>query len=191
MSAQDFCILMYWSVAAGVKEAAPYGYKPGAPAGHHQRHLKGAFPSLKDQSQLYQMSVPCYNKTDFGRSIHGLYALPPHEVIDRAMSSDPTLRTRLDELVASGTLPPVYTKNPVTQQSATSVVPASLFVDGVPYSNADSVMGFWAINEVSGKRHLLITLRKDLCCQCGCRGNCTFFTVFSFLEWSFRSLAQG
>ena len=191
MSAQDFCVMMYWSSAAGVKEAEPYGYKPGAPPGHYQRHLRGAFPFLKDESRLYQMKVPCYNKSDFGRSTHGLYALPPHEVIDRVMSSDPTLRTRLDELLASGGLPPVYSTNPVTEQSESPVVPVSLFIDGVPYSNTDSVIGFWAINEVSGERHLLITLRKQLCCQCGCRGNCTFFTVFSFLEWSFRALAQG
>ena len=191
MSAHDFCVMMYWSAAAGVKEAAPYGYKPGAPPGHHQRHLKGAFPFLQDESHLYQMKVPCYNNADFGRATHDLFAVPPHEIIDRAMCSDATLRTRLDELVDSRQLPPASFSNPVTQQSELPVVPISIFIDGVPYSNSDSVIGFWAINEVSQDRHLLIALRKQLCCQCGCRGNCTFFTVFSFLEWSFRCLAEG
>ena len=93
LSAADFCVLMHWSNAAGVKEAERYAYKPGAPTGHYQRHLNSVFPFLQDQSGLYQMSVPCYNKDDFGRSTHMLHALPPHEVIEKSMSSDPTLRS--------------------------------------------------------------------------------------------------
>lgn len=67
----------------------------------------------------------------------------------------------------------------------------SLYLDGVPYTNTDSVVGIWLINMVAGVRHMLGLVRKSITCRCGCRGWDTFFPILQFLLWSFRALASG
>ncbi len=68
-------------------------------------------------------------------------------------------------MIEARELPASYYASPVVQGSTELVVPISLFVDGVPYSNSDSIIGWWAINEISGERHLLVPLRKQIVCQ--------------------------
>ena len=93
--------------------------------------------------------------------------------------------------------------SPHIQVDARDVVAIGLHADGVSYRASQRAGSSRAVlaaawNAISadlpanrGRRHLFFALSKALCCQCGCRGNCTFFTVFSFLEWSFRCLAEG
>ena len=191
LSARDFCVQMWWAGKGGIQEATLYGFRPDAPTGHYQRHLTSVLPFLRDRSKLYGITVPSYNANDFARSTHELQALPPHEILHESFDADATLRTRLGERVAAKELPPAYFENPIVMGTDDLVVPMSLFVDGVPYSNTDGVIGFWGINEISGARSLLLAVRKSLICQCGCRGHCTYFGVFSFLLWSFRCMASG
>jgi hypothetical protein len=66
-----------------------------------------------------------------------------------------------------------------------------LFVDGVPYSHTDGVVGFWVINTVTEKRVLVAAMRTQLACSCGCRGWCNYHAILSFLAWSFRCLGKG
>ena len=69
--------------------------------------------------------------------------------------------------------------------------PLALYLDGVPYTKLDGVIGFWIYNLVTNVRHLLGVIRKSKICRCGCRGWCSFFPVFLFLNWSLRALASG
>ena len=89
-------------------------------------------------------------------------------------------------------MPPAYNNHPLVLAAGDSpVLPISLFVDGVAYSHVDTVIGYWVTNEVTQRRHLLCALRKKLLCQCGCRGWCTHFAVFSALHWGLAALAAG
>ena len=105
--------------------------------------------------------------------------------------SNPSISVRLQEMIDEGELPPCYHQNPIVQNSDSPVVPVSLFCDGVPYSNDDSLVGYWLINEITQSRHLLAGLRKKICCKCGCRGWCTFFEIFLFLVWGLRACADA
>ena len=42
---------------------------------------------------------------------------------------------------------------------------AALYLDGVSYSNVDSVLGIWVINLVNQERVLSVALRKKLLCS--------------------------
>jgi hypothetical protein len=191
LSARDLCIAMHWAGKSGIVEAAPIGFRPDAPTGHYQRHLNAVLPYLKATEQLYKFDIPSYDKNSLGRSKHELFALVPHEQLDESMGADDTFSVKLDEAISSRELPRAYFEHPVVTGSSTPVVPVSLFCDAVPYSIADTVIGFWIINEITNARILVAALRKKLCCSCGCRGWCTYHQLWSFLVWSFQAMAEG
>ena len=75
-------------------------------------------------------------------------------------------------------------------------VPLGLYVDGVRYTSqigarTDSLIGFWLLNLLSGKRHLLCFVRTSDMCKCGCRGWCTLYPILLAISWIFRVLRDG
>ena len=86
------------------------------------------------------------------------------------MQNDMVTRVRLGEAVASRDLPPEYFERPIVKSSESLVLPISLFIDAVPYSQSDSCVGFGVVNKISKARHLVAVLRKHRLCGCGCRG---------------------
>ena len=79
----------------------------------------------------------------------------------------------------------------IQERPGEGVIPLSLYMDGVPYSHTDSVIGVWICNMLTGVRHLSLVIRKRLVCKCGCRAWCTFFPLFRFLRWALAALAAG
>ncbi len=65
-----------------------------------------------------------------------------------------------------------------------------LYMDGLPYSQTDGVVGVWLINMSSGMRHMVAVIRKRICCKCGCRSFCTFHALYRFIHWSLSALAD-
>ena len=191
LSARDFCIAMHWAKESGVAEAAPYAFRPGAPTGHYQRHLTVAMPFLRDREDLYTITIPTFENAQ--RTTRDLHMLLPHECLQEELEQDDTMVQKLRRLKEARALPRAYTGHPVVEAAGAgeSVIPLSFYIDGVAYSNNDTVIGYWLTNEVSERRHLLCALRNKLLCQCGCRGWCTHFQVFSALHWSLKALADG
>jgi hypothetical protein len=66
-----------------------------------------------------------------------------------------------------------------------------IFLDGVPYSISDSVIGIWLVNLLTGRRYLSVAIRKKLLCDCGCRGWCSLYRIFKFIHWWCVALAEG
>jgi len=97
-------------------------------------------------------------------------------------------------MVESRAFAPCYYSNPVVEagmEDGELVLPTALYMDGVPYSLTDSVVGVWLVNLVTGNRSLLAMVRKRLVCKCGCNGWCTFFPLLVFLHWAFGAMATG
>ena len=89
-------------------------------------------------------------------------------------------------------MPDSYHANPIVQAHPDEpVLPLGLFVDATPYSLTDSVLGFWTVCLVTGRRWLSAALRKKVCCKCGCRGWCAYDVVVRFLRWSIAILGPG
>ena len=66
------------------------------------------------------------------------------------------------EAITDGSFPPCYKDHPVVAaHPGEEVLPVNLFVDDVPYSHNDSVVGFWLINCLTDSRYLLCGLRKQ------------------------------
>ena len=118
--------------------------------------------------------------------------MPAHEQIAVDLASDASCRYKLSELVRNDTLPPVYKRHPVVLANPGELVcPVALYIDAVPYSQTDSVIGWWLVNLVSGRRYLFALLRKSEACKCGCRHWCSLHPYFQVARWSLRALAAG
>ena len=189
ITAGAFCQLCYWASKAGIEGlAGSCGQRPGLPSGHYQRHLDKALGFRRERANLYKLEAPSLRRHDRGRSTQELLVVNPHEALGEYARGDPTIVVRLHDRVALG-VPPAWSTHPVWLESAGEAVPLSLFVDGVPYSHTDSVIGFWILNEVTKTRHVCAVLRKRTRCACGCRGWCSFWPLFDWLRWSFECLA--
>eukprot|EP00959_Pyramimonas_sp_CCMP1952_P194322 4063376-Pyramimonas_sp.AAC.1 len=44
---------------------------------------------------------------------------------------------------------------------------------------------------ITKRRHVGVVFRKQLACRCGCKGNCSYWRLFTFLRWSLDALAIG
>jgi len=104
----------------------------------------------------------------------------------------PTYAHKLREAINEGLLPPNYDAHPIVQRHSGSLVaPIAVYMDALPYSLVDSVLGVWLINLVTGARHVLLVLRKKMVCSCGCRGWCTYYPILLWLRWCLECLAEG
>ena len=194
LNAREFCTIMYWAGKAGVAEAVPLGFQPDAPSGNFARHLRTSQSTLGvvgAPKRLYTVRVPGHSKTQLGRTMHDVTVYAPHEII-------------LDEIVGAGAehlaqtavynqdLPPCYYDHPIVVRHPGEVVwPFSLYVDAVPHSHTDSVIGWWMVNEVTASRFLFCTLRRKLLCKCGCRDWCTLYPIFRLIRWSADAMASA
>ena len=189
---RQFCELCYFAGKAGIAEAVRYGVRPGCSSGNYSRHLDPILGFERGNRALYDMDIPGHNKQSLSRASLSLPTLPPHESFSSDITEDATYSVKLAEMLSAG-MPPAYTEHPVVRSARDDelVAPLALYADAVPYSQTDSVLGFWLVNLVTQRRYLAVALRKRICCKCGCKGWCTFHAVFEWLAWSVRALAVG
>ncbi len=95
---------------------------------------------------------------------------------------------------------PCYTSHPTVKAAAEaglpSPLPISIYMDGVSYSDGasgrqESVYGLWVINCLSGRRHLVTSLKTGDYCCCGCGGWCTLWPCLKTLQWQLLALQEG
>jgi hypothetical protein len=192
ISGQMFTTLCYWAGVGGLRGDVPkFGLKPSTIPGHCTRHLNKllGFEQLKHKG--YCLEVPGRRKHDISRTKFNVEVIPPHESILAEIAEDPSVLIRLQEAKSTNDLPPSYTQHPIVLNNPNDdVLPMALYMDGLPYSQTDSVVGVWMINMISGMRHMIAVIRKRICCACGCRSFCTFHALYRFIHWSLSSLAN-
>ena len=194
ISANRFCVLCYWAQLAGIKaeQVAAYAMKPGIHSGNYQKHLNKELGFDLQRKRLYKVPVPAYPQGGVARGEMSLPLRPPHEILDTDIADEPGLLLKLREKMDDGTLPPAYTEHPVVQASQDDpVVPLALYMDGVQYSQVDSVVGIWLINLLTSVRYMIGLVRKRVLCRCGCRGRDTFQPIMEWVKWSTRCCANG
>jgi hypothetical protein len=193
LSAKTFCVLMYLAGRAGIAEAKAYGLPPNSPSGHFMRKVKRQLGWMK-KGKYMNMQVPCQGKHDLERSPQTVPVMPAHEQFyaDMQEPNNP-VPSMLQNMKDKDELPLAYHHHPVVQGAAPGVpvYPIAIYIDGVPYSQTDGVVGFWLMNLVDGRRWLVALVRKRNLCGCGCRGWCTFFHFFMFLRWSLEAFGVG
>ena len=103
---------------------------------------------------MYKFSAPGMNKSEISRTTIEFTARPAHETLQNEYE-ETGFETRLRETITENMLPPSYYDHPVVETNPEElVVPVGLYMDGLPYSLVDSVLGVWFINMVTGMRHV-------------------------------------
>lgn len=192
LSAKAVCEICYFAALAGAKgDFDLYGVKPGSSSGNYQKHLNDLLGFKQAKREHYNLTVAGHPRFSPGRARMRLPVRAPHELLEAELEKEPDLVSRCEAAVANQTLPRAYYTSPVVQQADTPVIPCSLYMDGVQYSNTDTVVGMFLVNVLTGARYLIGVVRKSTTCSCGCRGWDTFFPIMAFLRWSFECLAAG
>ena len=195
LNARHFCTLMHMLGKCGPElqsKCQQYGKVPNGPSGHYERHCKKKLGPFMDEAGTgYAFTMPGRNKHSIGRAEHTLYGSVVHEELNADLCGDQSLKVRLEEAIKDKQFPPAYYEHPIVQQHPDELVlPVNLFVDGVPYSQTDGVIGFWIINCLNGRRYMFLVVRKRLLCECGRRGWCSFHAVFEYINWFLTAMAR-
>ena len=100
--------------------------------------------------------------------MYKLPVIPPYELLNQEMSE---CREQLDSLLAEARrddlLPSIYTTHPVAVSSSMKAHPIAIYLDGLPTTKTDGVLGAWVYFVNSNKRHLCAVIKKSLLCTCG------------------------
>ena len=190
--AREVCTISYWASAAGATGfVRTLAFRPDAPTGHFARHLKTVLRIDHVARGHMRIAVPAFNKAAFSRDTLSLPVVPVFEALARELEEDPGMQDRLQDMVDQESLPPLVTEHCLFKASKGKSLPTVLYVDGVPTTKSESLLGFWIYCLVSAKRHLVCVLRKTSLCQCGCKGWDTVWHVMKWLNWCFLALASG
>ena len=194
LSAKQTCVLAFWAAKAGAcGEVKAMGVRPDQEAGEYsKRYDKWAGVSIHAQNH-YPLWLGLSMRHDAGRYWGPLPSRLPHEAFKEEMLKWSRPADLLRVALANNDLPPKYWDHEFVKASPPEelVHPFSLYLDGVPFSRHDSVLGFWAQLLFSPERHLLFVIRKSEMCGCGCGGWCSLHPIMSMLSWSLAALGAG
>jgi hypothetical protein len=198
ISAKIFCTIMRLAGAAGITPCNKLGMPSNAPTGHYKRHVdKTTSPDKADGAAqpYYEYDIPSYNKSDGSRYLRPCYMHPAHEVMQLQMQDDNVTREMHNNAIENHLLPPRYWDHILVKDAIRLKTPYpfmwAFYLDGLPYSLADSCIGLWVENVLTRDRYCFGTFRKRHICRCGCKGWCTFYAIFEFVVWSFRAASKG
>ena len=193
ISARDLCVIFWWASKAGAGGSliTKLAKSPSSQSGKfapHVRQVLGMNTLEKDHMILH---LPGHDRRAVDRALLPTAVVPPHEAIHTMLSERPELKEELADAVKHRSLPPMYFEHPVAKASSNTALPLVLYTDGVAINKKESVLGFWIFDIISFRRHLVCAVRKSRLCRCSCKGWCTLWQVFRFLQWSLMSLALG
>ena len=194
LSAKDLCVASHYAASAAVPggDFESLAMDPSSQSGKFQAHLDRVLPSV---GPLVWVSVPLHRRfgDDVARETRLVPMRPPHEALAREIMDAPGIVAE----ARKRSWPSSYSSSPVVLSAGPSKpIPVSIYLDGVRFTaptaaRSESIIGYWLVNEVSGKRHLLATLRTGDLCRCGCRGQCSTGVIMEAIAWSCRAMLSG
>eukprot|EP00959_Pyramimonas_sp_CCMP1952_P383430 8034680-Pyramimonas_sp.AAC.1 len=203
INAYDLSVLCGYCAKAGVPGGAfsRYARDPGKQSGAYQHFLDTKLPG---PGPLYYVPTPCNVKRSPKREIKHIPFRPIFETIADELQTDDTSLHLVgqdpDDREQTVLDLPCYLNHPHVVQAVDEgrlkPVPLGVYMDGVRYTStvggrADSVLGFWVINLLTGKRHVAGVLLGSDKCLCGCKGWCTFHPPMHAISWMLKSLVDG
>lgn len=191
LSAKEVCTLAFLAENAGAKGVSALAVRPEAASGDFQRRFDRATGFRTATGLCVDLEMPGYSSQKGTRVIHRIKAIPPHEALAAEVSQDPTAPAEFRESVRARSLPPSYFAHPLVVRNGPVMLPVALYMDGAPYQKRDSELGVVLINMATQTRHLIMVIRRDLMCRCGCKSWCSLYALFRFLSWGLNALQRG
>ena len=141
VSAEEACILAYWASRAGpiISEGTTWDLGRKTGVGHYSAHLDSVTQPEGMTENTSVCDCPVYNKFDGSRSTLGIHMGNAHELLAGEVASNPHLHDRLAEIHEREELPESYYESPVVQKHGPTVFPCAVYMDGIAFTNRDSV----------------------------------------------------
>ena len=201
ISAKSFCELAYNAGRAGAAgNVKRWGCQPsGYQTGHYNRHIETMIRKLgMEIVQPVLVDVPCQMRRGRSRNIQPVPMRPLHELLQHELQQ-PAREIEVRHSLANAEWPAVFRDHEVVARASPGelVIPLGVFVDAAQYGGSagagrtKSILVVSLVNLVTKRRHVGIVFRKQTQCRCGCKGNCSFHRLWTFLRWSIDSLAAG
>ena len=199
LNAQHVCIIMHYLSKMGYGEkCSAYELHPQSQSGKFQRKLDKAFGFNLKEQDFFGLDVPMRNSRLGQREVEVLKCCPAHESLFDQVAQNPNLLGEWEKLLDENEHSEwigSYNKHPKVQAASLAerkrILPGVLYMDGAMFSKKDSLYVFTIRFAFSFMRNLVFSIRKSNLCDCGCHGWCSFFSLFSFVAWSLRSLLEG
>ena len=197
LSAKDVCSLSWYAAGARIHGPAnDMWLHPESSTGHFQRKLDSICGFGKHLSGGYTLPVPGVSRGSEDEEVREtlmLPCLPMHEVLQHELDENPQIEQQCKDSIDGHDWTSNYWRHPVVRAAAAGevVYPLAIYSDGVPFAKRDGVHAFYAYNLVTGRRHLLMPLRKSDMCICPCQKWCSLYPVWNWLRWSIAALAEG
>ena len=138
------------------------------------------------------LNLPGHSKHDVSRSISRVAAKPAYEALAAEMADTPGIMQNIAAGIRRNEWADNFLEHPLVKDCGPEgIIPLGLYIDGVQYQRRNSTIGFWVINLMTQRRHLMVVLQKRDLCRCGCKGYCSLYPTLSFVEWSIASLVSG
>ena len=194
LSAKHACLLAHYATVAGAEGPCQRLGKPdGLQSGKYSQHFDAIVGAPKDQN-YYNVNVPQTLRHAEKRTIVAYPLQLPHEILAQEFASR---GEDMEREMKNHDFPPAVLAHPVNREppppiASSTVFPFGLYVDGVSFGRReDTAIGFWLWEVCTDKRWLLTALRKSDLCDCGCKGWCSFWPIWSALEWSLQAMRAG
>ena len=192
ISAEIVCTLCHFANLGGLVNVSQYGLAPGGHSSNYKVKLDRCLGFTQQRRKEYSVDIVGKPLRALGRQNFQINVINAHEALEEEFQRDASISVKLGENINEGVYPDTYYSHPVVRANPNELVlPAAIYMDGIAYSQTDTVLGIWIINMVTGTRHLLAAVRKRLVCQCGCCGGDTYFPLLLWLLWTLECCASG
>ncbi len=192
LTARDVCGMAYWSTKAGAHGVEDLVKDPALEhGGAFMEKVLGAV-NARSKSSFYSYRVPLWDHHTQTRTTRLQFPFHlPHDIFADLRSSHPELFEKITEKTDLSDLPPTWAHHDVYLEMGNKAVPVSFYSDAVPHTKSDSFICYYFGVLGEKKRHLICSVRKNDCCKCGCRGECTTGCISRIIAWSYNVLSTG
>ena len=187
LTARSLSTIAWHACRAGATGIEDLALDPSSSnAATHVRRALGA----RAKSTFYWFDLPLWDHKEEERMLFSFPICLPHEEFASLYKLSPS-DFHVEECEDVFDLPPQYYTHEVYRENLHMACPLGYFSDAVPHTKRDSFFAYYWSNSLTGKRHLICSVRKKDVCQCGCKGHCTMGGLLRVIAWSFAVLARG
>ena len=136
--------------------------------------------------------MPVWNKEKDTQKTGTFYFILPHEYLF-SMITDVESWCDLGDQINLIAHREAWSIERGIQDLVDRIIACGLWGDSAPFTEHDSLylLLFNILSGPKSDRIWITCFPKSLCCQCGCKGKCTFTPIWEVLAWSFEALLLG
>ena len=143
------------------------------------------------KAEIYAAPVKFWDCIEGKQIEDEMYFLAPHETLAKEVTEPHEWTSLPEDGAYSGLISDWKTREKIV--GGDEFVGVGLWADSATYHTRDSLylVLFNILTGVHQMRFWIAAWSKRMMCDCGCKGRCTFASVWEVIIWSFNALQAG